>query len=144
MRRFLLTSTKFIGTVELVYNEQEHLRRLDFIDTNLEPEQIFGFLKTAPITIKHLENGVGLSQSSTVIEAAYEISFEDFWKAYPLRRNRFRVEKQWAKMPKTEIVKAFFSLPGYCQYLKKNAWQTPMIADRYLQEKQYETEWNRI
>lgn len=145
MRKFLLTSTKFTGTAELVYNDEGLLRVLDFLQTSVTTEQFFLYLKMPPpLTIEHLKNGVGITSTMTVVEAEYEISFEEFWKAYPHKRQRFLVEPVWNKLNTSERVKAFFSLPSLAAYKKKNPWYNIMLADRYLKEKHYETDWKNL
>jgi hypothetical protein len=84
------------------------------------------------------------SNETVIIEADFEMSFDIFYKDYPLKRNRYKVEKAFNNLSKSDQVKAFYSLHNYKKYLTRNSWQTPMIGDRYLRDKEFETEWNKI
>lgn len=145
MRRFLITSPKFTGQAELVYNEKETLCMIDCTKTNMDENIITHFKRMAPATIAYLQNAHAFSSETMVVEADFVVSFKRFWDEYPLKRNRYKAEQLFGKMSKTDQVKAFYSLHHYKKYLSKNSgWLSPMIADRYLRNKEYETEWNKL
>lgn len=144
MRRFLITSPKFSGTVELIYNQEELICCIDIRGASM-PKQTLSHLKAAiPVTLEQLITGQGFGPDTMIVEAGFELDFPKFWEEYPLHRNRFKVEQVWNKMAKGDQVKAYFSLGAYKKYLQKNNWCSPMIADRYLRNKEYETDWVMI
>jgi hypothetical protein len=143
MRRFLVTSPKFNGIVEIFYNEKGTLCKVDLTQAEMELQTIIHFLGKVSPSISTMTKW--FSNETAIVEAAYEVSFEMFYKDYPLHRNRYKVEKIWDKMNKAEQVKAFHSLHAYKKYLTNNShYLKPMIADRYLRDREYETEWNKI
>jgi hypothetical protein len=145
MRRFLITSPKFTGTAEIVYNSKDVLCMIDITQANMDVDTIHHFKRATPAVLSNLLTpGLSFSAETTIIEADFEVSFELFWKEYPYHRNRFKVEKGWSQLGKSDQVKAFHSLKSYKRYLGRNAWQTPMIADRYLRDREFETEWNKL
>ncbi len=143
MRRFLITnSEKFTGQAELVYNEKETLCIIDCSNTNMDQTTMLYFKNAAPITIATM--GKAFSKDTTVVESDFEVTFDKFYKDYPLKRNRFKGEAAFNKLSKTDQVKAFFSLHAYKKYLTRNTWLSPMISDRYLKDHEFETDWNKI
>jgi hypothetical protein len=144
MRKFLLTGNKFTGAAELIFNELEVLHRIDLINTNMNRSQVHAIKSIVPVTILDLQKEDWMPPGLLIVEEGFVVTFEQFYDSYPLKRNRFKVEKVWCKMDKTEQVKAYFNLPLYKKYLTKEAWQKPMIADRFLRDKEYLTEWNKL
>lgn len=143
MRRFLITSPKFSGQAELVYNEQEVLCMIDATKTGMDENTIAAFKRAVPATIAQLATGQSFGTETTVVEADFVVSFKRFYDEYPLKRNRFRAEKCFEKMTSSQQVKAFYSLPGYKKYLNRTNIFA-MGADRYLTERHFETEWNKL
>lgn len=144
MRRFIITSPKYAGAAELFYNEKGTLSKIDLSQTNMDEFTVQHFKNSVPATVIMLVNGKGFSKETTIVEGDLNVTFELFWQDYPLHRNRYKVEQIWIKLSKTDQVKAFYNLHSYKQYLSKNNWLTPMIADRYLRNKEFETEWNKL
>lgn len=144
MRKFLVTSPKFTGQAELTYNGRETLCRIDCTDTDMDQHTIQAFKAAVPSTLAALLQGKGFSSETTIVEAGYEVTFDLFYADYPLKRNRYKAEKVFDAMSKTDKVKAFNSLHFYKKYCTRNAWYTPMIADKYLRNREYETDWNKL
>ncbi|MGQ0738380.1 MAG: hypothetical protein ACT4OJ_04905 [Bacteroidota bacterium] len=144
MRRFLITSPKYSGQAELVYNEKETLCMIDCTKTDMDETVIDHFKRAVPVTIHKLQAGASFNADVTVVESDFVVSFKRFYDEYPLKRNRYKAEQVWGKLSKTDQVKAFYSLHHYKKYLSRNQWLTPMIADNYLRNKHYETEWNKV
>lgn len=142
MRRFLITSNKFSGTAELFYNEQDHLAAIDMRQAIMPADVKAAFKRAVPVCLTDLSKS--FTEGTTIVEADFVVSFKQFYDEYPLKRNRFKAEQLFEKMSKTEQVKAYYSLKEYNQYCKRNSWYTPMIADKYLRNKEYETEWRTL
>ncbi|HMO63321.1 MAG TPA: hypothetical protein PKC39_14645 [Ferruginibacter sp.] len=143
MNRYLITNTdKFTGQAELVYNATGTLIIIDCSNTDMPLHTMQHFKQAVPVS----EAGItaAFHHPTVVVQAGYNISFEQFYKAYPLKRNRYKAEKQWARLNETERIKAYHSLAAYKAYLHRNPWQTPMLADTYLSRKEFETEWHKI
>lgn len=110
----------------------------------MSAQTIAHFKNAVPATIAALEQGGCFSSQTLVVESGFEITFEKFYEDYPLKRNRYKAEKYWATMNKSDQVEAWASLTGYKKYLKANSWLKQMICDRYLRDKEYKTEWSKI
>lgn len=144
MRRFVITSPKFTGEAVLVYNEKETLCIVDASKTDMDQTVIGHFKHAAPVSVPELLAGKRFTSDVVIREEGVVVTFEQFYNDYPLKRNRYKVEQLWKKMNATDQVRAFYSLHGYKKYLHRNTWQTPMIADRYLRNREFETEWDKI
>jgi hypothetical protein len=144
MRKFLITSPKFTGIAELIYNAEGTLIVIDCSKTNIDVMRMDHFKRAIPVSLAGLLNNHSFSPDTVIHEADLVISFEEFWQNYPLKRNRYKVEQIWKKMSGTDQVKAFYNLQHYKKYLSRNSWLTPMMGDRYLRNKEFETEWMKI
>lgn len=144
MRRFLINSPRFSGQAELMYNDRDTLCKIDCTQTDMDQMTVAHFKHAVPATIPDLLRGKGFGADTTIVEAGYEVTFEQFYADYPLKRNRYKAEEVFNKMNKVEQAKAFNSLHFYKAYCTRNSWITPMMADTYLRKREYETEWNKI
>ncbi len=142
MKRFLIKSDKFSGTAEIIYNDQGVLCYIDLRECKMTDETIVHFKRALPVNMAGLEKA--FSEGTTIVDSDITVTFEMFWKDYPLHRNRFKAVGVFSKMDAPGRVTAYYSLPGYKKYLKRLGWQSAMIADRYLKEKHYETDWNSL
>lgn len=142
MRRFLITSPKFNGQAEIIYNARETLCCIDMTNTDMDEMTVTHFKQSVPVTISSM--ATAFSAITTIVEAGFEVSFEKFYKEYPMKRNRYKAEKVWQKLNDTEKVEAFYSLLSYKKYINRNTWYTPMIADKYLRDREFETDWNKV
>lgn len=143
MRRFIITSTKFTGQAELLYNEKETLCMIDCTKTDMDEHTIGAFKKIVPVTVPLLLAGHAFSAETIVRESDFIVSFKRFYDDYPLKRNRFRAEKIWEKLNGSQQVQAYYSLSHYKRYLTRTGIFA-MGADRYLADRHFETEWNKI
>lgn len=143
MQRFLITNTeKFDGQAELVFNTKGTLCIIDCSNTDMDEFTMQHFKQAAPVTANRLKEA--FKHPTVIVEAGFEITFEKFYKDYPLKRNRYKAEKAWTKLNDTERIKAWHSLSAYKKYCSRNDWYNPMIADAYLTRKEYETDWNKV
>ena len=144
MQRFLITNTdKFTGQAELVYNDKGILCIIDCSDTDMSELTMQHFKGVAPVLSSNIAHA--FKAPTVIVEAGFEVSFEKFYKDYPLKRNRFRAEKQWLRMNESDRIKAWYSLQAYKKYCTRNhEWYNPMIPDAYLTRKEFETDWNKI
>lgn len=141
MRKFNITSTKFTGAAELVYDESGLLKIIDMSATNMNPEQVHAFKGMMPLTIKHLEAGTGITNTMTVIEADFVVSFEMFWSKYDKKINRKRCVDLWNKLSKPDQVAAWAGIEQYLKYLKKEEWRKKLDPENYLRNRCWENEW---
>lgn len=139
MRRFLITSTKFRGQAEAIYNDNETLCKLDCGDTDMDARTVHLFKNAIGATIA--EMAVRFSSDTVVIEADYEVSFDMFWKKYNKKINKSRCILLWNKLNKTMQVQAYFGIEAYDKFLKKESWRSKADPETYLRNKYWENEY---
>lgn len=141
MKKVLITSAKFTGQAEITYDAAGKLLVLDVSDATMPSEALTLFKRAVPVLYDNLADAL---QTCTIIPADVVITFEMFWKLYPLKRNRYKAAQYWEKMNETDKVNAFSSLKAYNKYCTKTQWYNPMIADKYLRAREFETDWQTI
>jgi hypothetical protein len=144
MKRFILTSSQFIGKVEAIYDMNGKLQKIDFAGAELSVEFIKAFkiritLLAANMYEAFKETGI------TVTEAEFEVSFEDFKREYPYKRNTHLAQKQWALMTSGEQYKAFVEAMNYRKFLAKQTWkQNPKLPEKWLKDKEYLNDYTKL
>lgn len=144
MRKFLITNPKYTGAAEVIYNDNATLCLVDLTKTDMSGHTVDHFLHSIPSSMITLINGTRFSKETTIVDGDLDVNFELFYKDYPLKRNRYKVEQVWNTLSKEDQVKAFYSLHSYKKYITKNPWYNAMIGDKYLRNKEYLTEWNKL
>ena len=141
MRRFLIASKKYSGQVEVLY-VADLLQRIDFAGAELTAQQRVAFKAMLPVEFAAFEPAMVVA-GATVVEEAYRVSFDDYWKLVKKKVNRKRCEQVWGKMNQVDQVLAVNALPKYYKYLQKN---NRMEADpeTYLKNAYYETQWDKV
>lgn len=145
MRRFILTSDKFTGSVELHYREAAGhpstvLAKADFTPATLTPNQVLKLKEAIPITADTLDlafTGLPL----TIVEADFVVTFDMFWEDYGRKINRKRTLAIWNKMTKTKQVLAWSRIKDYDEFLKREGWRNKQDPDTYLRNETFENQW---
>lgn len=152
MNRYIITSPKFSGEIQVLYDLDNQLVFIDFMKCDLTEEQTEYFKKNVPAKIGEIdgvrfENEIAYLQfrfgtsKLTIIQEGYKVSFEQFWNRYDHKVNRIRAEKEWNKLSEADQVNAFFRYQMYDRHLKLNTWKTKAGPDRYLKDRFWESEW---
>lgn len=145
MKRYLISNpSRFSGTIELMFNATDQLFRIDLAESEISEDVIRHLLKVVPTSIDQLMTGNNFGPGTIVVAAEFEVTFDMYYNSYPFKRNRHRVIAEWEKLNKSDMVIAYMSLIGYKKYCSKNSsWYNPMLPDRYLKERHFETDWNK-
>jgi hypothetical protein len=141
MRKFVITSSKFKGQAELVYNDSELLTVIDLQQAFMDMETIYRFKAVAPLTIKQLQTGSAFSNETTVVEVDFTVSFDMFWQKYDKKINRKRCEPLWEKLPKGKQVTAWAGIDAYNRFLQLNSWRKKADPETYLRNEMWDNEW---
>jgi hypothetical protein len=141
MRKFLITSPKFTGAAELLYNESGTLCKIDCTNTNMDEQVMQHFKQCCPVIVHRLINNSPFSSNTTVVEGDFEVNFQMFWDAYRNKVNRLRAEKLWNQLSKTEQVEAYYGISRYDKFLHRNDWRTKADPDTYLRNKYWQNEY---
>lgn len=143
MRRFILKTTKFTGHIEVLYNLEGQLRKIDFSAVNLSDEAVKWFKIRTAVRVENIEAGF---EGTGVIaeEAEFEVTFEDFMREYPYKRNTHLARAHWPKMTSSQQYQAFMAAIEYRKNCDKNTWRNKMIADKWLKTEQYKNNWREL
>lgn len=139
MKRFLVTSPRFTGTAEIVYNSDGILCRIDCTDTDMDANTIYHFKAKVHPEVEHV--AANFSSNVTIVAAAITVTFEMFWTKYSHKVNRLRSLKLWEKLPEAEKIEAYFAIDGYRKHLKALEWKNIQDPDTYLRNKTYKNEY---
>lgn len=146
MRRFIITSTKFTGHVELLYMENNGvmlLAKIDYTNATCNATQLLRIKEMAPITdagISTAFNGLPVD----IVEAEIIVILEDFKREYPYQRNMHLLTPIWEKMSTADKIIAIAAAADYRKYLQRNSWCNAKIAASWLKEKQYLNNWKKL
>lgn len=112
-RRFILTSSKFKGSVLFKYGLNGFLIAFK-IDALLSDEQHRWLLKQVPLHMNSIGNFSKLSDSLKVEEVPVDLSFQNFWKTYGnYAGKKKKCEQLWEALNTTERSKCLNYLPIY-------------------------------
>lgn len=142
MRRYLVTSAKFPGTIEVWYSEL--LLKLDLSKATLNAEDIRRFKAALPAAHEAFLQGEWCGKETVIVEAEFEATFEMFWHDYPNKRNRHLAEAHWPLMQKTEQVLAYIAVSQYRKYCERNKWYNAQIGHTWLKKKEYLNDWSKL
>lgn len=150
MRKYVLTSSMFAGSVTFGFNENGWL--VYYVNEAEFTDQQFAWLYNI-----NLEKGVmrlplhinAVESLATIIkgkltEVPPDLSFDAFWDAYAKKVNRKRAETYYKKMSDAQRLKCVMSVKPYLNYLARVKWRSQADPDTYLRQEMYETEWNRL
>jgi hypothetical protein len=119
MKQFIIKSPKVDGEVRVVYKEGL-LLKIDFTSANLGAFEIENFKRKLPAMQEHLKDS--FNADTSIIEADFEISLEDFKREYPYKRNTHLLPAIWEKMNSADKVLAFYAAIEYRKYCERNPW----------------------
>lgn len=139
MKRYLIQSPRYTGSVEVMYNNGI-LTTIDFSNTNIvKPAMIDAFKKQVASEEQYLTSSFVTDVS--IIAADVEITFKMFWDKYNHKINKLRATKLWERMPLAEQVAAYCGIQKYFAYLKKVDWRGLQDPDTYLRNKTWLNEY---
>lgn len=141
MRRFILSSTVFTGSLEIIYNETGILAMLDMRGAvGITPGGVTQLKNAIPVDVQNI-NRLGELKGIICVEEDFFVSLADFEREYPYKRNMHLLPEIWAKMDKTSQVLAWKAAQDYRKHCERNAWYKPKIAAAWLKTREYLNDW---
>jgi hypothetical protein len=146
MKKFVITSPKFSGEINVLYGQPEgempgKLQFIDFMKCDLNEEQINYFKSKLPALYQEDISAAFGKSELTIMESGYRVSFDMFWERYNNKKNRLRAEKQWNKLSAADQANAYFKYYLYERYCKLNPWYNKALPETYLGDRYWENEW---
>jgi len=144
MKRFIITSEKFSGQVELLYKNNT-LAVIDFKQAILNDIQLRAIKNAAPVMEMNVPDAYSSFASITIVEGEIIVTLDDFIHEYPYKRNMHLLPARWDKMSQADKIEAVQSAKEYRAYCERNKqWYKPMIADTWLSKKEYKNNWKNL
>jgi len=149
MNKFIITSSRFNGEINVLYGLDSKLLFIDFLRCELTDEQRQYFKDRLSINLTPSEGETeeafiirhfGNSRLD-IVKEGYRVTFEQWWNRYNIKHNKDRCIKLWNKLSEADKVNAFFKLALYERHLSLNAWKTKADPDTYLRNRYWESEW---
>lgn len=132
--RYIITSTKFTGELEVRFNTEGILNGFD-VRALLEPGMLKYFIKNLPFEEVNIE--VYKSPTVTIKPIPDDLSFEAFWKRYNYKvGHKKKAEQMWNRMTDAERMKALAWIHTYEQQLAFTK-VAKMFPETYLFQKRY-------
>ncbi|WP_157960878.1 hypothetical protein [Nubsella zeaxanthinifaciens] len=140
MKKYMLTSVLFTGTVMFVYNAEGWLVGLDN-SAEFSDAQHNWLLNKLPKRLEEIEPWSAQIKGA-LKEIPMDLSFDVFWDAYGRKVNRIRTEPLYKKLSDTDKARAIMQIKPYFTYCRAN---NRGIADpeKYIRNAYYETDWRR-
>ncbi|MBN1187020.1 MAG: hypothetical protein JXB49_32380 [Bacteroidales bacterium] len=132
MQEFVLTSTRFSGSMRLGYCNGI-LEQFEN-NTDLNEAQLDYFTRNFPLRLATLE-----AMKGVIVKEVTDLSFEAFWSKYDYKVDKQQAEKFWNKMTRPDKLAALAGITKYrygCR-LKNTAMIYPV---RYLRNRRWEDE----
>jgi hypothetical protein len=141
MNRYIITSPRFTGEINVLYGLDDKLLYIDFMKCELTDEQITYFKNKLPIYYnEQFAENFGNSKLD-IIKEGYRVPFEQWWTRYNVKRNKDRCLKLWNALSEADQVNAYFKLGIYERFLAINTWRTKAEPDTYLRKRFWENEY---
>ncbi len=135
MRKYILTSKRFIGSLVFEYDLEGILIGFKN-EANLDTEQIEFLYKNFPFTDDKLPYTAGKG----TIKEITDLSFNRFWDDYAYKvGNKKKAEKLWIALSESERLAVLDSLKRYNYYLKMTNIAR-VYPERYLSHRRWENE----
>lgn len=141
MKLYKITTQRFTGEIEVVYDERLTLVKIDFTNTNIEMPVVDSFKRAIPASLPIFLQGKWCGSDVNIIEADYEIVFADFWAAYNKKINKIRAIKIFNGLGKLDKALALQGVKKYDTYLRSNDWRKKADPENYLRSRMWENEY---
>lgn len=139
MRKFIITAAEYNGEAVVVYDHSGRLAELNLQQTDMTIEQRHFFKAKVASSLANI--AAKFDAATTIIEADYEVPFEQFWKEYGKKINKARCILLWNKMNKAQQLAAWQGIKKYDAYLKKESWRTKADPETYLRNRYWDNEY---
>lgn len=140
MRKFIIKHTKYGGEIEVVYNAHI-VQNINFSNAQITPDVLAAFKRLLPATLAEFTRAKWIGNDGVIVEADYEITFDQFWNDYGKKINKSRSILLWQKMNKAMQLAAWTGIKKYDAYLKKESWRGKADPETYLRNRYWENEY---
>jgi hypothetical protein len=141
MKKYVLTSTSFIGNVTFGYND---IGQLVFFDNSskMDANQHAWLLNNLPTASPVLEI-IKTKIKGTIEEIPEDISFDAFWNKYDKKINRKRCEPLWKKLSDADKLCAIKNIKPYEDYLQRTGFRGKCDPENYFKKEYHLVDWKK-
>lgn len=144
MQRVLITSLRFSGQAEVIYNADGVLTKIDATNCRMDAHNMALLKARTPSHFDKFNDG-WKDMDAIAMTADFEVSLTDFIREYDYNRNTHLLQPIWDKMSKADQVQAVQEATEYRKYRERNkGWYKSKIAATWLKEKQYLNKWKNL
>ncbi len=150
MRRFILKApTYYKGFIEVIYLRGKLWRICFTACREISDRSINGFKSRIPANAENMYDA-WKDHPVTFEETDFEVSFDDFKREYPYKRNTHLAEAYWPKLSSSiqyEAVLGAIEYNKYCEakgYKEKGKQQFMKLPDKWLREQQWKNNWREL
>lgn len=90
--------------------------------------------------IKHWQKKLKANFEITVGEP--DISFEALWNLYDYKVKKFEAEKAFKKLKEPDVIKCFFTIPGYNKYLQSKGVAKAHLSS-FINKRYFDDDWSK-
>ena len=138
MKKYILTSDKWTGQIELIYGINGYLTGLNIEASFVSDEQHQRLLFAIPL-VNRGEEWDKLAKSPRLIEVKEEITFQMFWEKYDYKEGKMVAERRWNNLSKANQQKAYHYIAIYNQ---RRMAKTPPPSKKYPETYLNQQIWN--
>lgn len=140
MKKYILTSPRFNGSVTFGYDEADNLV---FYHNESDNEAVVMWLKRNLPTNEAELNALQKRIEGSIKEVPPDLTFDTFWSKYDKKINRKRCEPMWKKLSDAEKTQAISNIKPYEQYLGRTGYRGKADPENYLRRELYATDWKK-
>lgn len=144
MKAYLVTSPKFSGTAEIIYNGDGVLVRIDTANTDMDGFRVEQFKRAVGAIENELTARFG--SDTTFVPTTHEITFEMWFNKYGYKVDKKRAESIWKRINDASIyARCWYGVEPYDRFLKRKGGKIEkMYPKTYLSSNAWETDWDKI
>lgn len=143
MRKFIISSEKFTGEIEVIYNDDGDLDKLDFMRSTANHDQRKLIKQSLAIVVEELVQRLK-TLPIVIMETDFVCTFDMFYEAYKRKENPARAKKKWDLLSKADQLKAYLTIAAYDKHLKRENWRHKAGPDTYLFNRMFESDWKSL
>lgn len=143
MKSYAISGRTFAGEIQLFFLE-EKLIRIDLVNCTLTDFQKETLLKIIAVEEKKIEEMMSHMKGCIIVSDDYSVSLDDFKQNYPYARNSHLLPPIWDRLSVADKVLAWLRAGDYARYCKRNDWYKPKIAAKWLKDREWLNDWNKM
>lgn len=142
MKKYILTSPKFTGTVVFGYSPDTDFLKLYHNESEMSDQQQVWLLQHLPYSLAEV---VSLAKkiSGTLEEIPQDISFDVFWELYGRKVNLKRCKPLFDGLSDENKLLAITRIKPYFKYCERTGFRGKADPDKFLRNQYFETDWTK-